>query len=297
MRKPVLLIFTNAMILIVVFVLLAQSLLVVQRLAQADKVQGVVEVQRGGRGDFVALVSGKTVAVGDVVRTGANGTVEFTWADKTRWKLTPNTQLIVANATINSAKNAENSQFQLDSGKLFVRIVKPIKQGSSFEVRTPRATASVQGTVFSVEVAPSGTTRVETFAGRVKLQSDGRTALVEAGNAAMTSANSIELAHFSGADFRAQTELIRPELSAFVKPMNKDIVIVRGETEVGNQLRINGQRALMLGNGKFGRRFPMKPGHNEWRVIATDKHGVQSSVCRAMDYDAKADTTSASACR
>ena len=297
MRKPVLLIFINAMILIVVFVLLAQSLLIVQRLAQADKVQGTVQVQRGGGGEFVALQSGQTVAVGDVVRTGRDGTAEFTWADKTRWKLTPQTQLTVAKATINSAKDAENSRFRLDSGKLFVRLAKPIKSGSSFEVQTPRATATVRGTVFSVEVEPTGATRVETFAGRVQMQSAGHTAFVGAGKVGTTGRNSIELSRFSGADFRSQTALIRPQLSARVKPFNKDIVIVQGVAEVGNDLQINGERALMLGNGKFGRRFQMRDGHNEWRVVATDKHGAKSTQCRALDYNAKTDTTSASVCR
>ena len=300
MRKPVLLIFINAMILVIVFVLLAQSLLIVTRLAQAEGAQGLVEVQRRGAGQFVALKSGQVVSVGDVVRTGNDGQVEFTWADKTRWKLTANTQLTVAQATINTANGAEHSRFRLDTGKLFVRIVKPVKDGSTFEVQTPNTRAHVLGTVFSIAALPDGTTRIETFAGRVQMESTGRNIFVPAGNVATSGrsgASSIDVKRFSGADFTSQPELIRPTLNARAQPTSKDVVIVRGTTEAGNTLEINGQRALMLGNGGFARRFTLTPGHNEWQIVATDKHGAISRKCRALDYNASTEAVSASSCR
>ena len=300
MRKPVLLIFINAMILIVVFVLLAQSLFIVTRVAQSAGVKGVVEVQRAGQGGFYALTSGQSVAVGDVVRTGNNGQVEFTWADKTRWKLTPNTKLTVAKATINTANSSETSRFRLDAGKLFVRIVNPVKGGSSFEVQTPNARATIVGTVFSIAALPNGATRIETFAGRVQMDSAGQRIFIDAGNAAtagVPGAHPIVMTHISGADFLSQPDLIRPTLSARAQPMNKDVVFVRGATEVGNSLQINGQSALMLGNGSFARRFTMAPGHNQWNIVATDKHGAVSSVCRALDYNASSGAVSASACQ
>lgn len=300
MRKPVLLIFINAMILIIVFVLLAQSLLIVTRVAQAEGAKGIVQVQRGGQGKFAALKSGQTVMVGDVVRTGKNGQVEFTWADKTRWKLTPDTQLTISQAITNTASNSESSRFRLDKGKLFVRIVKPVKDGSIFEVQTPGARASVVGTVFSIAALPGGKTRIETFAGRVQMESAGKSISVPAGNVAtsgLSGANSIALKKFSGAAFLKQPDLVRPTLNARAQPMNKDVIIVRGTTEAGNTLEINGQRALMLGNGGFARRFTLVPGHNQWQVVATDKHGAISRACRALDYNANTGAVSASACR
>ena len=300
MKKPVVLIFVNAMILIVVFALLAQSLFLVQRLAQTSDVQGVAEVQRGGKGDFARLVAGQTVAVGDVVRTGSNGNVEFLWADKTRWKLMPNSQLTVANATHNSARGNENSRFQLDEGKLFVRIVKPFRKGSSFEVQTPRAVAKATGTVFSVEAMPSGATCIETYAGQVQIESDGHQATVTAGTAGTagtTGPDSIEMTPISGADFRAWPELIRPALDARVQKTSGATVWVRGETEPGDALEINGQRALILSNGSFARRFTLAPGRNRWQIAATDKHGARSQICHALDYDAQSGVARESACQ
>ena len=297
MRKPVLLISVNAIILIFVFVLLAQSLLVNSRLAQADRVQGIVQVQRAGTGSFVALNKGQPVAVGDVVRTGNNGQVEFNWPDKTRWKLMSNARLTIDQASVNNAKDSENSQFQLDAGKLFVRIVKSVKAGSSFAVQTPNALVQVVGTVFSVDVQADGETKVETFAGRVQVNSAGKRVYVDRGNAATAGANSIVMTRTSGADFRLQPDLVRPLLNAIVQPMNKDIVIIKGVTEAGNTLEINKQKALMLANGSFARRFTLAPGHNQWQIVTTDKHGAKSIACRALNYDASADKTSPSSCR
>lgn len=297
MKKPVLLIFVNAMILIVVFTLLAQSLLIVQRIAQTNDVSGIVEVQRRGKGEFKLLANNQTVAVGDVVRTGANGHVEFTWADQTRWKLMPSSQLTVANATMNSAKHAENARFQLDEGKLFVRIVKPIKTGSSFEVSTPNATAKVTGTVFSIEVQPSGATCVESYAGQVQMESDGHQALLTAGTAGVTGPDAIDMMPMSDADFRDEPDLIRPNLSARAQPLQGAAAFVTGSTEAGNTVEINGKRALVLGNGGFGRRCSLEPGINQWTIVATDKHGAKSQVCRALNYNAKAGATRVATCK
>ena len=296
MKKPVLLIFVNAMILIVVFALLAQSLLIVQRIAQAQDVHGIVEVQRQGQGEFQLLADHQAVAVGDVVRTGANGHVEFVWADQTRWKLMPGSQMTVANATTNAARHTENARFQLDEGKLFVRIVKPVQAGSTFQVRTPNATARVTGTVFSIEVQPGGATCVQSYAGQVQMESAGHQALIAAGTAGVTGADSIEMMPMSGDDFRAQPDLIRPSLSARAQALKGAAAFVTGSTEAGNRVEINGKPALVLGNGGFGRRFSLEPGVNQWTIVATDKHGAQSQVCRALNYDDKVGTARVAAC-
>jgi hypothetical protein len=150
MRRPVFLIFVNAMILLVVFALLAQSLVTVQRLAVARKAQGLAEVQRGGRGDFRQLALRDFVKSGDAVRTGATGVAEFAWPDGTCWKLTPNSQVTLSRSTANALLKTEHSQLRLDQGQIFVRIPKRLASSSSFEVHTPCAVATARGTVFSV---------------------------------------------------------------------------------------------------------------------------------------------------
>ena len=87
---------------IVVFALLAQSLFIVQRVAQTRNVVGQVTVQRGGAGEMIALVEGTPVQNGDVVRAGAKSSAEFNWQDGTRWKLLANSHLVIQKSLFNS---------------------------------------------------------------------------------------------------------------------------------------------------------------------------------------------------
>lgn len=296
MRKPVLLIFTNALILIVIFVLLAQSLFLVQRIAQAGEVKGKVEVARRG-GDFSPLKSGQTVIVGDEVRTGQDGIAEFTWADKTRWRVMPNSRLTIKKAIVNSVKKAEISQFRLDAGKVFIRIVKSFAPGSSFEVETPTAVAAVRGTVFSVEVA-GNQTKVGVYKGAVKV-SDGaknQSKTITPGQEALAGEAKIALGATDNAAFQSQPTLLKPSLEAQIKTRG-DLIFLWGETETGDKVSINGQNAKVLNNGTFRKSLKLVAGYNEWKIASTDKHNAQNSACRAVNYDAKTRSVTETACR
>lgn len=294
MRKPVLLIFANAMILIVVFMLMAQSLFVVQRIAQAGEVKGLVEVRRGS-GEFQALKSGGVVAVGDVVRTGDKSGVEFTWADKTRWKLASNTQLTVKKASVN--KKIETSQFRLDAGQVFVRLVKKLAPASRFEIETPTAVAAVRGTVFSVAVE-GGQTKVEVFKGHVQVSAqNGAEKMVDPGHQGTTGAGAIQIADAKGDAFLAQPELIRPDMELEIRPLKGDTALLRGATEVGNTLFVDEKPAKVLATGAFLKRVKLQAGHNQWTVVAKDKHDETTSECRALEFDATTQKTTETKCK
>ena len=294
MRKPVLLIFANAMILIVVFMLMAQSLFVVQRIAQAGEVKGLVEVKRGD-GEFQPLATNAIVAVGDTVRTGRDGSVEFTWADKTRWKLAANTQLTVKKASVN--KKVETSQFRLDAGQVFVRLVKRLAPASRFEIETPTAVAAVRGTVFSVAV-DQGQTKVEVFKGQVKVSAqDGGEMMVDPGHEGTTGAGRVKIADARGEAFLAQPTLIRPDLELEVRAIQNEFAVLRGSTEVGNTLLVDEKPAKVLGTGAFFKRVKLQPGHNQWKVVAKDKHDETTSECRAVEFDAAKKQMTESTCK
>ena len=283
MRHPVLLIFINAMILIVVFCLMTQSLVVIQRLAQAEKISGRVEVQRGGKGNWQALWQNDMIKTGDIVRSQAASTAEFKWADGTRWKIMPETQITVEKSTHNTVQRADQSQLKLSSGKVFIRIVKALSPASRFEVETPTAVAAVRGTIFSVEYQ-NGQSEVAVFKGRVAVKSAGEETLIEPGKAAISKApGDLSQASDAAADAQFQTEktIVLPELSAQLETLPEGKIFVTGQTETGDALSINGQNARVLGNGAF--RFRMK---NNWKkasprgditIIATDKHGARAT--------------------
>ena len=105
------------MILIVVFTLLTQSLVIVQRIAKADKVSGTVEVRRANKGEWKELSQSGLIKTGDVVRTVPDGQAEFKWADGTRWKVMPSTEIVVKKSTYNMVKKADQSSNRLRSSK------------------------------------------------------------------------------------------------------------------------------------------------------------------------------------
>ena len=294
MRKPVLLIFANASILIVLFCLMAQSLFIVSRLASAKAVSGQVELRRNGGGAFQPVTLGETVKTGDEIQTGANGRAEFAWADGTRWKLEPNTRLSITRAASNSWRKTEQTQFRLDAGKVFVRVVKTLAPGSSFQIETPSAVAAVRGTVWSIEVA-GDQTRVGVYKGFVEVTGAKGAETVRPGKEAVAGGGAVSLESArDNAAFEANPDLLRPALDVDVRPA-KGGAILTGQTEAGDALTLGSECVHVLSNGAFVRRVPLQVGHNEWKLSATDKHAATSTACRALEYDGK--TATASVCR
>ncbi len=282
MRRPTLLIFINAMILIVVFTLLTQSLVIVQRIAKADKVSGTVEVRRSNKGEWKELSQRGLIKTGDVVRTGADGQAEFKWADGTRWKVMPSTEIVVKKSTYNMVRKADQSQLMLNSGKVFVRIIKTLQPSSNFEVETPTAVAAVRGTIFSVEVK-NGVTEVAVFKGKVKVSSDNeehhQENIITPGVTAV-SAMPGDLQKHSGAklaaEFKKQTTIIQPALDASLKSLEGGDLLISGNTEASNALTVNGKKVRVLGNGTFRYRTSAK-NVSSYAVVSTDKHGESAT--------------------
>ncbi len=295
MRRPALLIFVNFAILVVVFAMLTQALFIVQRVAVTEELNGHVDVQRGGKGSFQPLSRNSFVKTNDVVRAEGDGMAEFKWSDGTRLRMTPNSQLTIKKVSYNSLQKVDSSQFKLTSGKVFVRIVKPLGSGSQFEVETPTALASVRGTVFSVEVT-DGKTEVAVYKGEVKVSSSNgkeqQEETISPGEVVQSSKPGIlETVSSSAhtAEFESQPSIVQPELTAAIKPLkNKRGVLLTGQTEVGDQVTVNGRAIPVLFNGVFRVNMDVKPGHNEFVITTTDKHGAQSSVTKSFVCESSA---------
>ncbi len=290
MRRPFFLIFTNAMILIVIFVLLTQSLVIVQRIAVADKLSGRVEVQRSGRGDFTALAVNAPIKTGDVIRSGADGTAEFKWLDGTRLKVTPNTQLSVKKAVHNMMKKADQTEFQLTAGKVFIRIMKALTPASKFAVETPTAVAAVRGTIFSVEVT-GGKTKVAVFKGQVKVTSGAGASeqkqFIQSGQVAVSAQPGdlqTESAEVEATEFAQQPSIVKPQLQvAKIKVIEGGArARISGVTEARNQLTVNDEEVKVLGNGRFRKNVKLRPGTNTFIIVSTDKHGEKSTVAQTV---------------
>jgi hypothetical protein len=282
MRRPVLLIFNNAMILIVVFMLMTQSLVLIQRIARTENLKGNVEVRRAGGDEFKALAAGDMIKTGDVIRSGVASTAEFKWADGTRWKIMPQTEITVAKSTHNAIKKADQSQLKLSSGKVFIRIVQSLKPASQFQVETPTAVAAVRGTIFSVEYK-NGQSEIAVFKGAVQVKGGPHgtdETLIQPGTVAdSTASGELRLAQDSGAhaEFEKEKSIVLPELDARIETMPSGRIWVSGQTENGDKVLVNGRAARVLGNGTFRQRVSLKSADERITVVAIDKHGARST--------------------
>ncbi|HEX8234559.1 MAG TPA: FecR family protein [Abditibacteriaceae bacterium] len=291
MRRPALLIFVNFAILMVVFAMLTQALFIVQRVAVTEELSGHVDVQRGGKGNFRPLSRSSFIKMNDVVRAKGDGMAEFKWSDGTRLRLTPNSLLTIKKVSYNSLKKADSSQFKLTSGKVFVRIVKSLAPNSQFEVETPTAVAAVRGTIFSVEVK-DGKTEVAVYKGEVKVSSNSgkskQEETISPGEVVQSSQPGVlktEPSSVQAAEFESQPSIVRPELSADIKPLKDGGgAMLTGQTEAGDKVTVNGRAVRVFGNGMFRMRLDASACHNNsnFVITTTDKHGAQATLTKSL---------------
>ncbi len=286
MRKPVVLILTNAFILIVVCGLFAQSLFIVQRVALTERVTGQVTLQRGGEGNFTLMPEGASVHSGDVVRTGTQSSTEFRWADGTRWKLAPNSLLVIKKALSNSLKRNELSRIDLEQGQVLVRLVKNLGPNSSFEVKTPNALVTGRGTIFSVSTQ-SGVTDVSVWKGRADIQEIGKNSQLSAlmGQKARVSLLGVQISNAkSQNEFLASPTLLSPDLKINWEHLENGGLLLKGRTEAGNRVLIDGKSVPVLGNGMFLRHLSAgsNSANGSWKIQSTDRFGATSQIATPL---------------
>lgn len=280
MRKPVLLIFTNACILILVGVLLSQSLFIIQRVATVRNASGQVAVQRGGQNTFVPLASGAGLKSGDVVRTGPKSWAEFGWRDGTRWKLGANSLLTFEKAQFNPARSSEVARFYLQNGQIVMRVVRPTTPSSRFEIETPHAIANVRGSVFRVAVDQFAT-QIQVLQGQVDVTNPNRGEIRSIKPGQSVRASMLDLKISNNLDqrgFLAEPALLRPELEVSARRLEGDHALLSGKTEAGDSVTIDGTPVTVLGNGDFFKRLAIGPQSPGWMVESRDKYGAKNSV-------------------
>ncbi len=121
------------------------------------EVSGKVFVLKAGSATWGQISKGQILAGGDQVRTAAGSRATITFDDNSRIELGPN-----ASFTIQEVGPQRHS-FKLGLGFLKAWVSQNLQR--RFEVRTPTAVCSVRGTHFALDVAASGATLVQMFAG------------------------------------------------------------------------------------------------------------------------------------
>ena len=283
MRKSAVLLIAVLGIFMVVGVLMMQSLVIIQRIASVSEVTGDVYVRSGSDAEFTALGDEAAhVLAGHSVRTGPDAGVTLNWVDGSRVRLGPQTTIRVRAATLNTSSKDTTSLFDLDAGRIWVRVLSALGGKTKFEVRTPTATAGVRGTIFYVEVDESGKTSVAVYEGEVEVEGDAGRETVAGGQQAEVADRPIIIDQPPASfDWSEQTGIVGPRLDLDVGPelslpAHGGPVTISGVAEPGATVTIHGTDVELDRRSRFTAEVPVDGGEGIIVVSASDQSGART---------------------
>jgi len=127
--------------------------------------KGPVEYLKAGTADWVAVKAPRLLEVGDGIRTGRKAKAEIYIRYGSKVRLGPDAHFVLTKVT------PQDNSVQVLKGKLQAWIRK--FAGRGFSVQTPSAVCAVRGTVFEVEVAPTGEAVWDLFSGSIQISDSG----------------------------------------------------------------------------------------------------------------------------
>ncbi|MEX0826846.1 MAG: FecR family protein, partial [Acidimicrobiia bacterium] len=117
---------------------------------------------------FSAGSEGQILTEGSTVRTAADGRAAIEWFDGSVTRLDHDTTFkIVTMAILDNDEQSKVIEAEQTSGNTYNRVTELTDAASRFDIETPTATASVQGTVYAVILNPDGSTTVAVIEGSV----------------------------------------------------------------------------------------------------------------------------------
>lgn len=116
--------------------------------------KGVAQIERAGK--KIPANVGEVVQQGDLVITGADGSVGITFRDNSLVSIGPDSVLAIDRFVFNSTTHQGNFDASLKQGTLAVVSGKLAKQSpEAMKVKTPAAILGVRGTEFLVRTGPA----------------------------------------------------------------------------------------------------------------------------------------------
>jgi hypothetical protein len=263
-------------------------------IATVSSIVGDVQIQKGGQGAWSPAKEGSVVGSGDRIKTGPESSCVLKWNRDNVMKLTAFTNLAVDKLEKNPAAGAENSSMDLWSGKVYAKAKKLSGPQSSFEVKTPAAIAGVRGTEMSVGMGADDTTNVECLngmvsvkgraGGEVLLKTKEKTTIKK--DAQPEPPKQLDPADEQGFDqlkdsVGASLDIIQPSGDL---ETDKSPILVKGMTEPGGTVTVNGQPVTADDKGGFSAPVNLQEGDNKIKIEASGTKGSSKSVERNVKF-------------
>lgn len=133
-------------IMIILAALLLPTMAPAAQVGKITALKGSVQFRVKNNIPYSTVKKGEAVNQGNWIKTGANGWVELTLEDKSRFTLANNTEFEVTKFLL--TKNRREGAFNLTRGKLRASVVKLAGRQSGMTVRSGTAVAGIKGTEF-----------------------------------------------------------------------------------------------------------------------------------------------------
>jgi PKD repeat protein len=197
-----------------------------EQVATLDIGGGVVEVKPKGSDAFQPGTDEQSLHEGDTVRTGPVGRASIDYFDGSETRLDYDTTFTLMTLTLDDEDGSKVIEGEQGAGNSYNRVAEVTDSQSRFEVETPTATASVQGTVYAL-IVDNGATTVAVLDGVVRTTGEGGSVTVQTGRMVVVDAGGSV-----GIVQDISDELLNSDwLSHNLCEIDHDAACVGGETE------------------------------------------------------------------
>ncbi len=226
---------------------------------------GEVFVKRGEQ-PRAEVARGAYLEEGDVIETGANGSVRLLMSDKSVLALAANSGMAISAYAVNPKTKKRKASLTIMMGRLWAFVSHTDNPKASYEVRTQTAVAGVRGTELVFDVDASGNSALTVIEGAVWLVSEASEETIgghESGSIAPQ--GTIALGSASEEAIAEIKETVRPEQTLEAKNVAERMKKTRrsagssdeddseqAEFRSGNALFEDVDPAQALGNGDGG---------------------------------------------
>lgn len=133
-------------IITLLFAILLPSMALSAQVGKITGLKGVAQFRAVNNIPYSSLKKGDSISEGNWIKTGADGWVELTLDDKSKFTLANNTEFAVTSFLL--TKNKREGSFNLAQGKLRASVVKFAGRQSGMTVKSGTAVAGIKGTEF-----------------------------------------------------------------------------------------------------------------------------------------------------
>ena len=211
-----------------------------------------------------------TVRAGDSITLDEGSSAELRLLDGSTVTLYENTTLKVSRLQI--GRRAYHVRLDVLAGNIYNRVLRLLGTDDAYEVITPSSTAAVRGTAFAVQVLSPTSTYFACDEGQIAVRMADQEVTVNAGEQVIAA---------QGEPLEVQPQPdITPPLLTLLSPLERPVVgstvVVRGKTEPGASVTVDGQRVDVDASGAF--EIPLVVGPNPIIIEAKDAAGNAIAV-------------------